>query len=103
MRSILSMTLAASVLLAGACAKSNTPDPVAESGAPVAGNTAEAELTPEQLGELAASIEKEPDRASEILTERGLSDAEFEVEIRKVSENPEASKRYADAYKKAKA
>jgi len=58
-------------------------------------------LTPEELGELGAKIRKTPDRANEILRERGLNEKSFETEIRKITEDPDASKRYAAAYKRA--
>lgn len=58
-------------------------------------------LTPEELGELGAKIRKTPERANEILRDRGLTEKSFETEIRKVTEDPEASKRYAAAYKRA--
>ena len=60
-------------------------------------------MTPEDLGELGAKIRKSPDRADELLRERGLTEKTFETEIRKVTENPAASKRYAAAYKRASA
>lgn len=105
MRSVVSMALVASLALAGACAKNDTLAPAAADAKPVAeeASSTEQSITPEQLGELAANIEKQPDRAQDLLSERGISDAQFEAEIRKVSESPEASKRYAEAYKKAKA
>lgn len=62
-----------------------------------------ASLTPEELGELGAKIEKQPADAEKILSEKGLNEESFEQAIRKVSEDPEASKRYADSYKRAKA
>ena len=68
---------------------------------PVATSAATTALTPEELGELGARIRKTPDRANEILRERGLNEKSFETEIRKVTEDPEASKRYAAAYKRA--
>ena len=58
-------------------------------------------LTPEQLGELGAEIKKHPDDANRLLSDRGLDQASFERAVRKVAENPEQSKRYAAAYKKA--
>jgi hypothetical protein len=70
------------------------PAQQASAGAPTA-------LTPEELGELGAKIRKTPDRANEILRDRGLTEKTFETEIRKVTEDPEASKRYAAAYKRA--
>lgn len=64
-------------------------------------NASTTSLTPEELGALGAQIRKTPDRATAILQERGLTEKTFEVEIRKVTEDPEASKRYAAAYKRA--
>lgn len=61
------------------------------------------ELTPEQLGELGAKITKNASQAKEILREQGLDEKTFEAKIRKVTEDPEASKRYAAAFEKAKA
>jgi len=58
-------------------------------------------LTPEQLGELGARIRKEPSRAHELLSAHGLDDQSFEKEIRKITQDPVASKRYAAAYKRA--
>lgn len=64
---------------------------------------APATLTPEQLGELGARIRKDPASADELLSEKGLDQQSFEKAIRDVSENEEASKRYAAAYRKASA
>lgn len=63
------------------------------SGAPV--------LTPEQLGEIGAQIKKDPENAKQILEKRGMDEAEFEKAVRDVTENPEASKKYAEAFKKS--
>ena len=60
-------------------------------------------LTPEQLGELGAKIKKNPDEAKKLLTEQGLTEESFEKQIRLVAQDPDASKRYAAAYKKASA
>ena len=73
------------------------PEASAASTAPM-----QAELTPEQLGELGAEIEKNPDAAQQLLTDRGLSEQTFEQAVRKVSEDPAASRRYAEAYKKTR-
>jgi hypothetical protein len=88
--------------LAGGCKQKNTASVASE---PKAGATTEARqtLTPEQLGELGARIEKAPDHAATLLGEHGLTEKTFEQEIRKITEDPEASKRYASAYEKAKA
>ena len=58
-------------------------------------------LTPEQLGEIGAQIKKHPSDAEKILTEHGLTMASFEKAIRDVSSDPDASRRYRDAYNKA--
>lgn len=58
-------------------------------------------ITPEQLGELGAAIKKDPDNATKILSERGLTEAQFENEIRRVASDPDASKRYAAAFRNA--
>jgi hypothetical protein len=62
--------------------------------------TAAAKLTPEKLGEIGAQIEKEPQRADEILTQHGLTRESFEREIRTVTENVDSARRYAAAYRK---
>lgn len=77
--------------------------PAAETPAAASSKASAHEMTPEQLGELGAQIEKSKDRAPQILSEHGLDEKSFEAQIRKVTENPEASKRYAAAYQKAKA
>jgi len=59
------------------------------------------EMTPEQLGELGAQIKKDPSHAHELLSSHGLDDQSFEKAIRKITEDPVASKRYAAAYKNA--
>lgn len=58
-------------------------------------------MTPEQLGTLGAQIKKEPSRAHELLAAHGLDDQSFEKAIRKITQDPVASKRYAVAYKAA--
>lgn len=58
-------------------------------------------LSPEELGELGAKIKKNPGDAQKLLSEKGLTEQSFEQAVRKVAENPEQSKRYAEAYKKA--
>ena len=61
------------------------------------------DLTPEQLGEIGARISKNSSQAKQILSEHGLDEKTFEQKIRKVTEDPEASKRYAAAFEKTKA
>jgi|ERR1041385_1884094 hypothetical protein len=58
-------------------------------------------MSPEQLGTLGAQIHKEPSRANELLSAHGLDTQSFEKAIRKITQDPVASKRYAAAYKAA--
>lgn len=58
-------------------------------------------LSPEELGELGAKIKKNPGDAEKLLSEKGLTQQQFEQAVRKVAESPDQSKRYAEAYKKA--
>lgn len=103
MKSTVALSLV--MLLAIACGGNDRPAATkAESSQPqqvATTNAAATSLTPEELGELGAKIRKTPDRANEILRDRGLDQKRFETEIRKVTEDPEASKRYAAAYKRA--
>jgi hypothetical protein len=96
--SIVALTL----LIAIAACKNNTTTPATSST--TSGNTAVTasvpSLTPEQLGELGASIHKHPTEGTKILSDRGLTQEQFERAIRQVSSDPEASKRYAAAYKR---
>jgi nucleotide-binding universal stress UspA family protein len=67
------------------------------------GSSTRATLTPEELGELGAKIKASPADAQKLLSEKGLDERSFEQAIRKVSESPEESKRYAAAFKKTSA
>lgn len=96
------ITLTVLLALAGGCKQKETAS-VSSEPKDVATTEARQTLTPEQLGELGAKIEKAPDQAATLLGEHGLNEKTFEQEIRKVTEDPEASKRYASAYEKAKA
>ena len=58
-------------------------------------------LSPEELGTLGAKIKKHPHDAQKLLSDKGLTEQQFEQAVRKVAENPDQSKRYADAYKKS--
>ena len=71
-----------------------TPPPAAQQAA---------QLTPEQLGELGGLIKNEPERANELLAQHNLTRESFEKQVRDVTENVEASKRYAAAYRKTAA
>ncbi|HEX8411483.1 MAG TPA: hypothetical protein VF883_21680 [Thermoanaerobaculia bacterium] len=88
-----------------ACSKQDTAAtsdtrPVATSEAGAGSNTSQAQLTPEELGELGARIKATPSDAQKLLAGKGLNEQSFEQAIRKVAENPEESKRYAAAFKK---
>lgn len=88
----------------GACSEKNDAGAKASAGAAVDPPAVTAQdLTPEQLGELGARISKNAAQAKQILGEHGLDEKSFEQKIRKVTEDPEASRRYAAAFEKAKA
>jgi len=97
------ITLTVLLALTGACQQKQTASVASSETKAAATTEAKQTLTPEQLGELGAKIEKAPDRAATLLSEHGLNEKTFEQEIRRITENPEASKRYAAAYEKAKA
>ena len=108
MRQALTFTIVVLLALAGGCNQDQDQKAsVATSGQPraeaVQAQASSGELTPEELGELGAQIRKEPDRAEALLTQHHLTKESFEAQIRKITENPDASKRYAEAYRKASA
>lgn len=103
MRHALTLTMVVLLALAGGCNQDDRNGSVAATSQPAETAKASQELTPEELGELGAQIRKQPDRAESLLTERGLTRETFEAQIRKITENPDASKRYAEAYRKASA
>lgn len=106
MRSTLSLAFVLTLALAGSGCSGDRPAAQATSERTEAPRSTAAvnaeELTPEELGELGARIEKQPDQAKQLLAEKKLDEKSFEAQIRKVTESPAASKRYAEAYKKAK-
>ncbi len=105
MRQALTLTMIVLLAFAGGCNQKANENATASTNAqpqPAATQTAH-EMTPEQLGELGAQIGKTPDRANDLLSQHGLTKETFEAQIRKITENPDASKRYADAYRKASA
>jgi hypothetical protein len=92
------------LLAAAGCAKHETTT-TATTGSSVADGSSAlsaATLTPEQLGELGAQVAKNPDNATQLLAAKGLDQTSFEAQIRKVSEDPAASRRYAAAFKAVK-
>lgn len=104
MKAISMALLLSAVLFAGACSDDSAVNVATTEPATTEATSAQAaNLTPEELGELGARIEKQPNDAEKILSEKGLDEESFEQAIRKVSEDPQASKRYADSYQRAKA
>ena len=102
MRQATTLALVLMLAVLGGC-KGNESETAAANAAPAVAPASTAALTPEQLGELGAQMRKDPARADEILTQRGLTKDSFEKAIRDVTESPEESKRYAEAYRKASA
>lgn len=89
------------LLFAAACG-SDAPSATAGSTAETAVQTQTATtLSPEQLGALGAEIRREPARADEILGRHQLTRESFEQAIRGVTEDADASRRYAAAYRSA--
>jgi hypothetical protein len=105
MRQTLALTIVVLLAFAGGCGQDTKDKTSVAAGEQSKAASAQAsnELTPEQLGELGAQIRNDPGRAEALLTQHGLTKESFEAQIRKVTENPEASKRYADAYRKGSA
>lgn len=105
MKTTITTLALAALLVAGACSNDqNASRSVAETEAtPVAAPTANQELTPEELGELGAEIGRNPDAAETLLARHGLDEQKFEQAIRKIAESPDASKRYAESYRKKSA
>ena len=97
-RTAIALTLCA--LFAGACSN-DEPAATTVDSKPAAVAQQQADLTPEQLGELGAQIRKNPTDAQRLLSERGLDEQKFEQAVRKVAEDPAAAKRYSESYKKA--
>jgi hypothetical protein len=59
--------------------------------------------SPEELGRIGAEINRSPERADEILSQRGLDAASFEREVRRVSEDQNSAQRYAESFREADA
>lgn len=89
----------ATALFAG-CQQDRAVSEVHSAETPQTPATSAQEMTPEQLGEIGAQIQKQPDQARQTLEKHGLNEASFEEAVRKITENPEEAKRYAEAYKK---
>jgi hypothetical protein len=101
-RSLLGIALCAALITCGCSKTDQTASTTSSTTATPAANAANAPtLTPEQLGQLGALINKQPANADKLLADQGLTQATFEAAIRKVSSDPAESKRYAAAYKSA--
>ena len=97
------MALVLSFALVACSNERNESKAAAGAAADVPAVAASQELTPEQLGEIGARISKNSAQAKQILSEHGLDEKSFEQKIRKITEDPAASKRYAAAFEKTKA
>jgi hypothetical protein len=98
-RSFLAIALAAVVFAIPGCRN----ETVVDTETTTAATSTDAPITqvsidPEQLGEIGAQIRERPHEAQSILAGRGLTEEEFEQLVRRVTEDPEASKKYAAAY-----
>ena len=92
-RSIRTFAAIAALMVSIAC--HNKEQSAATSSSTSETTVAQSTMTPEQLGELGASIKKSPDNAQKLLADHGLTEESFEQAVRKVAEDPAASKRYA--------
>jgi hypothetical protein len=82
----LALAMAAPLLLAGAC----------RSGGEA--STRVDLQDPAQLGTFAAHVEQEPDRADELLADAGIRREELFQAILDVARDPEAARKYRDAF-----
>jgi hypothetical protein len=103
MKSALFATLILAVALVSGCKQQQNAASTPATTNDQTSATASTNMSPEQLGELGAQIKKHPKDANKLLSDHGLTEASFEKAIRQVTQDPDASKRYAAAFKKAKA
>ncbi|MFL6245356.1 MAG: hypothetical protein ACJ74H_04980 [Thermoanaerobaculia bacterium] len=103
MRQITIATLALTAMLSLAACQQKQTATAAATPAPAEQVATTQTLTPEQLGELGGLIKNNPDRANELLAQHNMTRESFEKAVRDVTENVDASKRYAAAYKKTAA
>jgi hypothetical protein len=87
--------------LAGACREEATTVTATSTSGETVALASATTLTPEELGELGAAIRKTPEKADELLAAKKLTRQTFEQAIRDLTEDPDSSKRYAEAYRKA--
>jgi hypothetical protein len=98
MQRLLIATIALTLSLTACQNDKRVADSAAPAGQPAAATQQQASLTPEQLGELGAKIRQSPDNAQQLLAQHNLTAESFEAQIRAVTENAEASKRYSASY-----
>jgi hypothetical protein len=103
MKSALFATLILAVALVSGCKQQQNAASTPGTTNDQTSATASTNMSPEQLGELGAQIKKHPRDANKLLSDRGLTEASFEKAIRQVTQDPDASKRYAAAFRKARA
>lgn len=73
-----------------------------ETPAPRAGeDVAAADLSPKELGALGAELYRSPDRAEQILADRGIDPDEFEAAVREVAADTGDAREYAEAFGEA--
>lgn len=96
-------TLCLTVLLSFAACQQKQQSATVATPAPAAPVATAQTLTPEQLGELGGLISNTPDRANELLAQHNMTRESFEKAVREVTENIDASQRYAAAYRKTAA
>ena len=103
MKSALFATLILAVALVSGCKQQQNAASTPATTNDQTSATASTNMSPEQLGELGAQIKKHPKDANKLLSDHGLTEASFEKAIRQVTQDPDASKRYTAAFKKARA
>lgn len=102
MKTNLIMSGALALLLLAGCKNDGTTatnDAAATTGR--ASTSSTSTVDPEALGAIGAKIKAHPGEAHQILSDQGMTEAQFEKAIRAVSSDPALSRRYAEAYKKA--
>lgn len=60
-----------------------------------------AELSPAELGEIGAELDQSPDRAEEILREKGIDPDEFGAAVREIAADVDAARKYSRAFAEA--
>lgn len=88
----------------GACGRSDDAgDPAAASSTAATGAEAAAGLSPEELGALGARLDREPERATDLLAAEGLSWEAYELAVRRVSADADQARLYSEAFRAGRA